>query len=52
MREQQRVKNLFRRTLTNFIIQIKNKNNVKQGIKGLAKLFENNKEMDLTLHLI
>jgi hypothetical protein len=46
LREQQRLKNLFRRTLNNFIIQIKNKNNIKQAVKGIAKLFENNQQIN------
>lgn len=46
LQQQQKLKNLFRRTLNNFIIQIKNKKNIKQGIKDLLKLFENNLQIN------
>jgi len=36
-------KNQFRRTLNNFIIQIKNKKNIKQAVNSIMKTFEKNK---------
>jgi hypothetical protein len=36
-------KNQFRRTLNNFIIQIRNKKNVKQAVNSIIKTFEKNK---------
>jgi len=44
--EKQQRRNLFRRTLSNYVIQISKKNNIKQGIKNLKKLFENNQEIN------
>ena len=41
--EEYKQKNLFRRTLNNFIIQIKNKKNIKQAINSIIKTFEKNK---------
>jgi hypothetical protein len=35
-------KNQFRRTLNNFIIQIKNKKNIKQAVNSIMKTFEKN----------
>jgi hypothetical protein len=46
LREQQKLKNLFRRTFNNYIIQIKNRNNIKQGIRDLSKMFDNNKQIN------
>ena len=40
--EQQKQKNLFRRALNNFIIQIKNKKNIKQAVNFIIKLFDKN----------
>jgi hypothetical protein len=42
LRENQRFKNLFRRGLTNNIIQINNKKNIKQAINSIINLFKNN----------
>jgi hypothetical protein len=36
-------KNQFRRTLNNFIIQIKNRKNIKQAVNSIIKTFEKNK---------
>ena len=43
LQEEQRQKNLFRRTLNNSIIQITNKKNIKQAINSIIKLFDKNK---------
>jgi len=46
LQKQQKLKNLFRRTFNNYIIQIKNKNNLKKGIRDLSKMFENNSQIN------
>jgi len=46
LQKQQKLKNLFRRTFNNYIIQIKNKNNLKKGIRDLSKMFENNLQIN------
>ena len=46
LQQQQKLKNLFRRTFNNYIIQIKNKKNLKQGLKDLSKMFENNLQIN------
>jgi hypothetical protein len=46
LQKQQKLKNLFRRTFNNFIIQIKRKNNIKQGVRDLLKMFENNLQIN------
>jgi len=46
LKEEQRQKNLFRRTLNNYIIQINNKKNTKQALKDLSKLFENSQQIN------
>ena len=46
LQRQQKLKNLFRRTFNNFIIQIRNKKNQKQGVKDLLKMFENNLQIN------
>lgn len=46
LREQQKLKNLFRRTFNNYIIQIKNRNNIKQGVRDLSKMFDNNQQIN------
>jgi hypothetical protein len=46
IQQQQKQKNLFRRSLNNFIIQINNKKNTKQALKDLSKLFENNQQIN------
>ena len=46
LQKQQQLKNLFRRTFNNFIIQIRNKRNLKQGLRGLSKMFENNLQIN------
>lgn len=46
LREEQQRKNIFRRIFNNYIIQIKNKNNLKQGLRDLKKLFQNNQQIN------
>jgi hypothetical protein len=46
VQKQQKLKNLFRRTFNNYIIQIKNKNNLKKGIRDLSKMFANNSQIN------
>lgn len=42
-------KNAFRRSLNNFIIQIKNKKNIKQGVNSIIETFKINKNLINTL---
>lgn len=42
LRDEQQQKNLFRRALQNYIIQIRNKKNVKQAVNLIIKLFDKN----------
>ena len=46
LQKQQKLKNLFRRTFNNYVIQIKNRNNIKQGLRDLSKMFENNQQIN------
>jgi hypothetical protein len=46
LREEQQRKNIFRRMFNNYIIQIRNRNNIKQGLRDLKKLFQNNQEIN------